>query len=74
MTTNRRPQRCALALEVLDTFADAVWETLKAWKQRRLSLKGIEPKTVTNATFMQNSMRRLEVDLKIFPAPVWARA
>ncbi len=65
------PQRAALALGI-DPSLNPL-DALKAWMQRRQTLKAHKPVEVTNAPFMQNSMRGKKVDLTTLPAPHWHR-
>jgi len=68
-TVNTR--RAALALGIDPTLSPL--EVLKSWKERRGTLKPIDPVTVRDAPFLQNSMADGAVDISRFPAPVWHR-
>jgi 4-hydroxy-3-polyprenylbenzoate decarboxylase len=59
--------RAALALG-LDPRARPL-DALKAWMEKRKSLKPHPPLTVKDAAFLQNSLA--EIDLGKFPAPLW---
>jgi len=65
------PQRAALALG-LDPRLRPL-DALKAWMEKRKTLKAQPPVAVKDAAFMRNSVRGAEVDLTKFPAPVWHR-
>jgi 4-hydroxy-3-polyprenylbenzoate decarboxylase len=62
-------QRAALALG-LDPGLRPL-EALKAWMEKRKTLKPYEPITVKSAAFLQNTRSGDQVDLAQFPAPVW---
>jgi UbiD family decarboxylase len=64
-------ERAALALGI-DPHLPPL-EALKEWKSRRASLKPIPPVPAQRAPFLENSARGGEVDLGIFPAPLWHR-
>jgi UbiD family decarboxylase len=68
-TTN--PQRAALALGLDPTLRPL--DALKAWMQKRQSLRMLAPLAATSAAFLQNSRKGAEVDLARFPAPFWHR-
>jgi UbiD family decarboxylase len=61
-------QRAALALGIDPTL----WplDALKEWKQRRTKLVMHKPVTVADAAF-RNSRTGSDVDLGLFPAPLW---
>lgn len=65
------PQRAALALGVDPSLRPL--EALKAWKDRRVTLKAVAPNKVAEAAFMENSLAGDDVDLGLFPAPIWHR-
>jgi 4-hydroxy-3-polyprenylbenzoate decarboxylase len=65
------PRRAALALGI-DTSLRPV-DALKAWKEKRASLKMLAPVAVKDAGFLKNTMRGRDVDLATFPAPTWHR-
>src|SRR5215475_12853352 len=65
------PQRAALALGIDPALRPL--DALKAWMERRKTLKPHPPATVKEAAFLQNTMRADAVDLEKFPAPVWHR-
>jgi UbiD family decarboxylase len=62
-------QRAALALGI-DPHLTPL-EALKAWMVRRGRLQRHAPREVKTAAFMENSQFKSEVDLSIFPSPVW---
>ncbi len=65
------PQRAALALG-LDPGLGPL-DALKAWMEKRTTLKPHPPAAVQHAAFLENTMRGEEVDLARFPAPTWHR-
>jgi UbiD family decarboxylase len=65
------PQRAALALGI-DPSARPL-DALKAWIEKRKTLKPQAPVLVKDASFLQNTMTGDEVDLGQFPAPIWHR-
>ena len=64
-------QRAALALG-LDPGLRPL-DALKAWMQKRKTLKPCQPAVVKSASFLQNNRSGDQVDLAQFPAPVWHR-
>ena len=68
-TTNA--QRAALALGI-DPMLKPL-DALKAWMVKRQTLKIHNPVTVTNAAFLENTLRGDDVNLETFPAPHWHR-
>src|SRR5690606_5989139 len=46
-------------------------ETLRAWKQRRTTLKPVAPEVTSDVPVLENSMSGNDVDLSLFPAPIW---
>ncbi len=64
-------QRAALALG-LDPGLRPL-DALKAWMEKRKTLKPYPPATVKSASFLQNMRSGDQVDLAQFPAPVWHR-
>jgi 4-hydroxy-3-polyprenylbenzoate decarboxylase len=68
-TTNA--QRAALALGI-DPMLKPL-DALKAWMVKRQTLKAHKPVTVTDAAFLENTLRGDDVNLEIFPAPYWHR-
>jgi 4-hydroxy-3-polyprenylbenzoate decarboxylase len=64
-------QRAALALG-LDPALRPL-DALKAWMEKRKTLKPHQPAMVKSASFLQNTRSDDEVDLAQFPAPVWHR-
>src|SRR6516162_7357557 len=64
-------QRAALALG-LDPGLRPL-DALKAWMQKRKTLKPCRPAVVKSASFLQNNRSGDQVDLAQFPAPVWHR-
>jgi len=65
------PQRAALALGIDPSLKPL--DALKAWMQKRLTLKPRPPVMATDAPFLKNSTRGKEVDLAKLPAPYWHR-
>jgi UbiD family decarboxylase len=65
------PQRAALALG-LDPKLRPV-DALKAWMEKRKTLKAHKPVMVKDADFLQNTNNGDAVDLGKFPVPVWHR-
>src|SRR5215469_274080 len=65
------PQRAALALGIDPTLRPL--DTLKAWMDKRKSLKSLPPVAVKKAAFLQHSISGRDVDLAKFPAPIWHR-
>ena len=63
------PQRAALALGIDPALGPL--DALKEWKNRRTALKMRPPVTVKHAFFLENSRAGGDVDLALFPAPVW---
>ena len=68
-TTN--PQRAALALGIDPTLRPL--DALKAWMEKRKTLKPRAPAVVKDAAFLQHTIRGKDVDLAKFPAPIWHR-
>jgi UbiD family decarboxylase len=68
-TTNS--QRAALALGIDPTLRPL--DALKAWMEKRQTLKSIPPVAVNAALFLENSVTGADVDLSKFPAPWWHR-
>jgi len=68
-TTNA--QRAALALG-LDPSLKPL-NALKVWMGKRQTLKPRSPVTVSDAAFLENTLKGDEVDLTPFPAPYWHR-
>jgi 4-hydroxy-3-polyprenylbenzoate decarboxylase len=68
-TTNA--QRAALALGIDPRLKPL--DALKAWMVKRQTLKTHNPVTVTDAAFLENTLRGDDVNLEIFPAPYWHR-
>lgn len=67
--TTVSPQRAALALGMDPTLRPL--DALAAWKNRRAHLRMHKPVPVADAPFLTNSVRGDDVDLSLFPAPVW---
>ena len=63
------PQRAALALGIDPTLRPV--DALKEWKQRRTRLTMRPPLAVDHALFLENSRSGGEVDVRLFPAPLW---
>ena len=68
-TTN--VQRAALALG-LDPGLRPL-DALKAWMEKRKTLRSLPPVTVGNAEFLQNTLAGSDIDIARFPAPTWHR-
>ena len=62
-------RRAALALGIDVTLTPL--EALKVWRDRRSTLRPIEPVVVEQAAFLENSRSGSDVDISIFPAPRW---
>jgi 4-hydroxy-3-polyprenylbenzoate decarboxylase len=65
------PQRAALALGIDPGLRPL--DALKAWMEKRKTLKPQACVVVKDASFLQNTMTADAVDLGLFPAPVWHR-
>ena len=65
------PQRAALALGIDPTLRPL--DTLKAWMEKRKTLRPHQPAVVKDAAFLQNARKDDKVDLAGFPAPIWHR-
>ena len=65
------PQRAALALGIDPVLRPL--DALKAWMEKRKTLKPQQPVAAKGAAFLQNTMKGADVDLGKFPAPVWHR-
>jgi UbiD family decarboxylase len=63
------PQRAALALGI-DPALEPI-DALKEWKNRRATLKMRPPVAAQHALFLENSRSGSDVDLALFPAPLW---
>jgi UbiD family decarboxylase len=63
------PQRTALALGIDPTLRPI--DALKEWKSRRTTLTMHKPVTATQALYVENSCSGDDVDLNLFPAPLW---
>ena len=63
------PQRAALALGIDPTLRPL--DTLKAWMEKRKTLRPHQPAVVKDAAFLRNTSK--DVDLARFPAPIWHR-
>src|SRR5262249_11881532 len=63
------PQRAALALGIDPALSPI--DALSEWKRRRTTLKMFAPVTTKNALFLENSRSGGDVDLSLFPAPLW---
>src|SRR5579859_4613888 len=68
-TTN--VQRAALALGLEPTLRPL--DALKAWMEKRKTLRPLAPVAVSRAAFQENTQTGSEVDVSRFPAPVWHR-
>jgi 4-hydroxy-3-polyprenylbenzoate decarboxylase len=68
-TTNS--QRAALALGIDPALRPL--DALKAWMEKRQTLKSLPPVAVKEALFLENSVTGADVDLTKFPAPWWHR-
>jgi len=65
------PQRAALALGIDPALKPL--DALKAWMEKRQTLKAQGPVAVNDAAFLENSATGHEVDLAKLPAPHWHR-
>src|SRR5258707_6127403 len=65
------PQRAALALGIDPTLRPL--DTLRAWMEKRKTLRPHQPAVVKDAAFLQNARKDDKVDLAAFPAPIWHR-
>jgi UbiD family decarboxylase len=68
-TTN--VQRAALALGLAPTLRPL--DALKAWMEKRKTLRPLAPVVVSSAAFLENTLTGAELDIGRFPAPVWHR-
>ena len=68
-TTN--VQRAALALGLSPSLRPL--DALKAWMEKRKSLKLLAPVAVRDAAFLENTLAGSNVDIARFPAPIWHR-
>jgi UbiD family decarboxylase len=68
-TTN--VQRAALALGLDPTLRPL--DALKAWMEKRKTLRPLAPVMVKDAVFLENTTAGAGVDIARFPAPVWHR-
>jgi UbiD family decarboxylase len=68
-TTNA--QRAALALGIDPVLKPL--DALKAWMDKRQTLKARAPVMVPDAAFRENSLSGADVNLEKFPAPYWHR-
>jgi UbiD family decarboxylase len=65
------PQRAALALGIDPTLRPL--DALKEWKIRRTALAMQKPIAARHAAFLENSKSGVDVDVRLFPAPLWHR-
>jgi UbiD family decarboxylase len=65
------PQRAALALGIDPALRPL--DALKAWMEKRKTLRPHAPAVVKDAAFLKNTRQGAEVDLAQFPAPIWHR-
>src|SRR5215469_13644056 len=65
------PQRAALALGIDPSLGPI--DALKEWKSRRTALTMRAPVAAQHAWFLENSRAGGDVDLALFPAPLWHR-
>jgi len=65
------PQRAALALGIDPTLRPL--DALKAWMEKRKTLRPCAPAEVKDAAFLQHTATGKDIDLGKFPAPVWHR-
>jgi UbiD family decarboxylase len=63
------PQRAAIALG-LDHGLRPL-DALKAWMEKRRTLKSYAPVSVATAAYLENTRSGDEIDLGLFPAPTW---
>jgi len=64
-------QRAALALGLDPTLRPL--DALKAWMEKRKTLRPHAPVAVNGAAFLEHSVSGADVDIGRFPAPVWHR-
>jgi UbiD family decarboxylase len=64
-------KRAALALGLDPTLRPL--DALKAWMEKRKTLRPLAPVTVGSAAFLENSLTGADVDVARFPAPIWHR-
>jgi UbiD family decarboxylase len=69
--TTTNVQRAALALGLDPTLRPL--DALKAWMEKRKTLRLVAPVAVNGAAFLANTRTGSEVDITRFPAPVWHR-
>jgi 4-hydroxy-3-polyprenylbenzoate decarboxylase len=65
------PQRAALALGIDPQLRPL--DALKAWIEKRKTLRPCAPSVVKGAAYLENTMTDEQVDLARFPAPLWHR-
>jgi UbiD family decarboxylase len=65
------PQRAALALGIDPALRPL--DALKAWMEKRKTLRPHAPVVIEDAAFLRNTMTGNAVDLARFPAPTWHR-
>ena len=70
-TATTSPPRAALALGI-DPMLRPL-DALKEWKSRRTTLILHKPRIVAQADFLANTRTGADVDLALFPAPIWHR-
>src|SRR5258708_24128260 len=63
------PQRAALALRTHPPLRPL--DALKEWKTRRTGLTLHKPVAAKHALFLENSRSAADVDVSLFPAPLW---
>ncbi len=63
------PQRAALALGIDPALRPL--DALKEWKTRRTGLTLHKPVAAKHALFLENSRSAADVDVSLFPAPLW---
>ena len=68
-TTN--VQRAALALGLVPALRPL--DALKAWMDKRKTLRPLAPVSVSDAAFLENTLAGRDVDIAQFPAPLWHR-
>jgi UbiD family decarboxylase len=64
-------QRAALALGLNPALRPL--DALKAWMDKRKTLRPLPPVAVGNAAFLQNTLAGSDVNIGLFPAPIWHR-
>jgi UbiD family decarboxylase len=64
-------QRAALALGLAPALRPL--DALKAWMEKRKTLRPLPPLAVKHAAFLDNTLAGSSLDIRRFPAPIWHR-